>query len=493
MGSGDVYKPRIKISPASLGASPENTKILRGDLSWQVPSATVEISSIEDNITLIAWNTYSQDIAFDDIYIDDFTDTTGVDTANSTGTYDSGNSLYKSVAAVTSQTVNVTTSQINCSTWGGINSVAVTQSTPGSPLASAVYHAVSFDGGSTYKAFQGGTWNTVNTSTTTWTKAQIEAMTKANWEASGGWSTSINTINWAYRLVSIVNYLPGASNTSETYATATMSSNTTPSPNVTAADNEYSASYAAWIAFDRTTSGYWHTVEPSSLPHWISYNFGSGNDKCINKFRYNNYPGSGPKRFVFQGFRASDSTWVTLLDQTGADVADSGGSWTSFFTFNNYTAYQGYRLYATATWAVNDRLVFYELQLVEATTETSSPTFTQVTFNYDIAAVPLSLISNGWEASVNDPTQAYCVLDVEPVDAITLNTDLLAYASIDNGAHYEQITLEATPFREIGVHDYVRGDLSGITARTDKTIRIKITSANSKVIKLHAWAIGVKY
>lgn len=91
------------------------------------------------------------------------------------------------------------------------------------------------------------------------------------------------------------------------------------------------------------------------------------------------------------------------------------------------------------------------------------------------------------------------MLDVEPVDAITYSpdesADLLAYVSIANGAEgtWERIPLEATPFREIGSHDYVRGDLSGITARTDKTIRIKVTSANSKALKLHAWAIGVKY
>ena len=103
------------------------------------------------------------------------------------------------------------------------------------------------------------------------------------------------------------------------------------------------------------------------------------------------------------------------------------------------------------------------------------------------------LISNSWEASVNNPTSAYCVIDLEPVDAVTLNTDVKAWISIDDGSNYEQITLESSPFRIIGAHNYIRGDVSSITARTDKTIRIKLTGYNTKSIKLHGWGCGVKY
>ena len=100
------------------------------------------------------------------------------------------------------------------------------------------------------------------------------------------------------------------------------------------------------------------------------------------------------------------------------------------------------------------------------------------------------LISNSWEASVNNPTSAYCVIDLEPVDAVTLNTDVNAWISIDDGSNYEQINLDAA-FRVSGSHNYIRGDLSGITAQTDKTIRLKVTGHNDKSIKLHAWSIGV--
>ena len=50
-----------------------------------------------------------------------------------------------------------------------------------------------------------------------------------------------------------------------------------------------------------------------------------------------------------------------------------------------------------------------------------------------------------------------------------------------------------SPFREIGAHDYIRGDLTGITARTDKTVRLKLTSHNTKNVKVYGISEGVKY
>ena len=112
------------------------------------------------------------------------------------------------------------------------------------------------------------------------------------------------------------------------------------------------------------------------------------------------------------------------------------------------------------------------------------------------ASENMVLVSQEWEASANNPTSAYCVLNVEPIDAITLDTDLKAYISIDDGSNYEQIT-GLTIFREIGNYDFIRGDITGITARTDKTIRLKVeglnNGSNTKQFKLHAWALGVKY
>lgn len=112
------------------------------------------------------------------------------------------------------------------------------------------------------------------------------------------------------------------------------------------------------------------------------------------------------------------------------------------------------------------------------------------------ASQNMVLVSQEWEASANDPDSAFILLNIEPINAITLDTDLKAYVSINDGTNYEQVTGLAI-IREIGSYDFIRGDITGITSRTDKTIRIKVeglnNGSNTKQFKLHAWAVGVRY
>ena len=119
------------------------------------------------------------------------------------------------------------------------------------------------------------------------------------------------------------------------------------------------------------------------------------------------------------------------------------------------------------------------------------PTVDKFTWNFDQSGQDMVLVMDSWEASANDPTDAYTVLQLEPQEAYTLNTDLKAYVSMDDGSNYEQFTLN--PFREVGTSDFVRGDISGLTARTDKTMRLKVTTHNTKNVKVSALSLGVKY
>lgn len=532
---GDIYKKRLKATAASLGTgTADETTYLRGDGTWQTPAAVSDISNLENTLVMMAWDVYSEDRAFDDIYADDLTDQTGIDTVNSTGTYNSGSSYYQPTVATTGSTTDYTSSQLDTTHWTDINSVAVTQSTPGDVTASAIYHAVSFDGGTNYKVYKSsawtivaknnsGTWQYNNAGTLTnastnslagamaqstaqsayqWTKTDIEAMSDANWEASGGWLTSVNTIDWTYRLVTGTSYIgDGSQNTSESYATSGASSSNS-SPYTLTRTSPYSSTYEAWKAFNRTLSGEtdaWVVGgDPSTAsPQCIMIDFGSGT--VINKYAWAARPDVSqgfPTDWKLQGTTNTSAAvndaetangWTTLDTRASVSIP-SPGQWSSFFTFTNTTAYRYYRIRITA-----GRVNVGEIKFVAATTTPATPTYTKTTFNHDTEHVALDLRTNGWEASANDPTDGYVVLDVEPVDAITNNTDIKAYMSIDNGSNYEQVTLEATPFREIGAHDYIRGDISGITSRTDKTIRFKVTSHNSKNFKLHGLGGGVKY
>jgi hypothetical protein len=98
----------------------------------------------------------------------------------------------------------------------------------------------------------------------------------------------------------------------------------------------------------------------------------------------------------------------------------------------------------------------------------------------------MTLISESSEAE-DEPTEGRFLALVEPVDAITANTDLLAYISNDDGSNYDQVTLE-----DEGYFDSTKKILSGnvtITDRSDKTMVQKIATANNKDLKVHAWGM----
>ena len=273
------------------------------------------------------------------------------------GTYRIGGTFTP--ASLTSA-ITTNNSQINVSSWEGIATGAVTQTTPGS---SHVYHAVSFDGRSTWKVFVSGAWRSI---------VQFDSV-------------------WQY-------------NNSAT-----------------------------------------------STPSWQN----ATTNTCLAA--------------LTQAFGVAANQWTKVAVEalSSANWSDTGG-----FTIAA----------TTLDWAVG--------LLPDGA---NVPLFDKITFTWMGAWQDIVFVTNSWEASVNDPKSGYCVLDIEPTDAITPNTDLKAYVTIDDGSHYEQITLEALPFREVGVHDYIRGDISSITARTDKTIRLKLTSHNTKALKIHGVANGVKY
>lgn len=98
----------------------------------------------------------------------------------------------------------------------------------------------------------------------------------------------------------------------------------------------------------------------------------------------------------------------------------------------------------------------------------------------------MTLISNKIEAEA-EPTTARFLALVEAVDAYTVNTDIKAYISNDDGSNYDQVTLT-----DEGYFDSVKKILAGnvtLTDRDDKTMRQKITTHNNKNLKVHAWGM----
>ena len=100
------------------------------------------------------------------------------------------------------------------------------------------------------------------------------------------------------------------------------------------------------------------------------------------------------------------------------------------------------------------------------------------------------LQSNAKVATIT-PINSRIVLFEEDVDSVTLNTDLKAYVSRDNGTTFSQITLEDEG-------NYITGarilsgvvDISAQPSGTD--VVYKITTHNTKKLKIHGTGISWK-
>lgn len=99
----------------------------------------------------------------------------------------------------------------------------------------------------------------------------------------------------------------------------------------------------------------------------------------------------------------------------------------------------------------------------------------------------MTLVSELTEAEA-EPTEGRLVILEEDVDAVTINTDLKAYISLDDGANWEQVTLT-----DEGDFDSSKRILVGsksLTDRDDKTMIYKIETLNEKELKIHATFMG---
>jgi len=117
--------------------------------------------------------------------------------------------------------------------------------------------------------------------------------------------------------------------------------------------------------------------------------------------------------------------------------------------------------------------------------------FTPPSSPYPISLVDnMTLLSNA-QVAESAPTEARIVMFEEDVDSITLNTDLKAYVSRDDGTTFSQVTLEDEG-------NYITGAriLSGvvdISAQPSGTnIKYKVETLNDKKLNIHGTAVSWK-
>lgn len=154
----------------------------------------------------------------------------------------------------------------------------------------------------------------------------------------------------------------GALNTSTSYATPVMTSNNTPSPyRVNFTSQEVGWNHEAFRLFDQSDSpSGWKSGRVFSTQYYecISFDFGSSLTKIINKYRIKTineffWSTDSPTAWIFKASNLSspslysDTDWV-VLDVRSNVVHTAANTWTTYFTFKNYTSYRHYLLKFTS-------------------------------------------------------------------------------------------------------------------------------------------------
>jgi hypothetical protein len=240
----------------------------------------------------------------------------------------------------------------------------------------------------------------------------------------------------------------------------TMTGYTSPSGTVTMS-RDNTAAYAAWKAFDDNGSTYWNTSQ--APPQWIQYAFSSA--QVITQITMLAFPsGDEWQRMPYSWTLKGDGN--TLY--TGVSTAFSVGQKRSF-QFENTTAYTSYRLDVSTTNGTADVSIM-EIELMGS-----------------IDPDDMILVSDPYTAET-EPDEAYIVIWQEDVDAVTLDTDLKAWASIDNGNNWDQATLTEIATLDTGRILTGTADVSG---QTGTAMKWQITTHNNKQLKVHA--VGLEW
>jgi hypothetical protein len=93
------------------------------------------------------------------------------------------------------------------------------------------------------------------------------------------------------------------------------------------------------------------------------------------------------------------------------------------------------------------------------------------------------------QTAEEEPNTAKIVILEEDIDAVTVNTDLKAYVSRDDGTTYSQITL-ADEGDFDGDKRILVGDVDISGQPSGQTMRYKLTTHNTKTLDIHGTALS---
>ena len=234
------------------------------------------------------------------------------------------------------------------------------------------------------------------------------------------------------------------------------------------ADSYYNSSVPPANAFDGDLTNNWEASATSGW--WLKYDLGDGITKTPVSLKIKNFSTSGENinSFSFQGSN-DNLSWTTLYTGTNPNTSEN---LETEFTFTNTTAYRYFRVLVNSNHGGTYCLV-REIRAYEASESYATGT----------------LISAGQTAAAI-PTAARLLLMIENVSAsVALNTDIIASVSLDDGTTWQTATLSELDYYEAPKKLYA-ADVTLTAQGTAKTMRLKLATANSKKVNVHAWALN---
>jgi len=242
-----------------------------------------------------------------------------------------------------------------------------------------------------------------------------------------------------------------------------MTSNTAPSGTASASAED--TGFDAFKAFDSNQFG--STWSPNATTGWLAYEFPGGNEKTVTKYEVSRR-GAKPdadqaKDWTFEGW--TGSAWVTLDTQTNISWS-AGADEMKSFPISNSTAYIKFRLNISANNG-GANLFIADLAVME-----------------DSPPLNMTLVSNSFTADAS-PATGRIHIQVNPIDAITINTDLTAEISRDGGTTWTTATLSLKETLADGTKAYEDDSVDISSQPTGTSMKWRVKTLNTKDVEVH--------
>ena len=157
-----------------------------------------------------------------------------------------------------------------------------------------------------------------------------------------------------------------------------------------------------------------------------------------------------------------DASYTTLIDETSGGTANT----VKDYTWSNTTAYRYYKLTVksknTSSGATNANII--ELDMFETATTQN-----------------MTLINNALTAA-SAPSTGFITVQADPVDSVTVNTDIKAEISRDGGSNWTFVTLAEGSTNSNFINYEGSVDISGQPSGT--SIKYRVTTLNTKEIRV---------